>query len=333
MIQSLSDSGVQRSLDQVSTETQALILPLLVSFLLALSIFFLPFWSGAPSSVIGNTGQSSLHSVQEFLSTIFPSISRAWNVGLLAIFTRSEVRRLGFELRWNIPDSAALEWVAAVAITSLACFVQIWPAQNFVNMALAVLVSRVIQLDSFVAIVGALSLLTLYDVTSVFLIPAAGASEIMLEVQQNHAEALASSSLDLALDPSVGRSAMGSVAMQKLTSGTFTPGLLTTKIGDSLGGALGLGDAVFPSLMASFAKRFDSSQATNSDTKISIFAVCMVGYLLGCVACEFAPLISTSGLPALLFIIPCMLCSVLLGSAMSDQLQQLIAYNPKDDTT
>ena len=336
MIQSLADSGLERSLDQVTSETQALILPLLVSFLLALSIFFLPFWSGTPSLMIDNNGQNSLQTVQEFLSTILPTISRTWNVGLLAIFTRSEVRRLAFELKWNVPDSAAFEWVTAVAITSLACFVQMWPAQNFVNMALAILVSRAIQLDSFVAIVGALSLLTLYDVTSVFLIPAAGASDmVLLEVEPHHAEVLVSSSFDVAFESSAGRSAMGSVAMQKLTSETFTPGLLTTKIGNSLGGALGLGDAVFPSLMASFAKRFDDSHdaVTDPGDRISIFAVCMLGYVLGCAACEFAPLISTSGLPALVFIIPCMLCSILIGGAVSGQLQELIAYNPKDEAT
>jgi hypothetical protein len=322
LIQSIADSGLEESLDQVSAETQALILPLLVSFLLALSIFLLPFWSGAPSFVTENEQGVAWN---EVLSTVFPAITQVWNVGLLALFTRSEVRRLGFELKW-IPDSAAFEWTAAVAITGLAVFAQIWPAQNFVNMALAVLVARAIQLDSFGAVVGALSLLTIYDATSVFLIPAAGASEILVQT----GDALASSTRTLASESLAAGSAMGSVAMQKLTSETFTPGLLTTKIGNSLGGALGLGDAVFPSLMASFAKRFDDSHVTISERRISLFAVCMVGYIVGCMACEFAPLVSTTGLPALLFIIPSMLGSLLLGSAVSGQLQELIAYDPKD---
>jgi Signal peptide peptidase len=323
LIRSLADSGIEKSLDQVSTETQALLLPLLVSFFLALSIFLLPFWSGAPT-VVTDTGEVG-STVRELLTKLFPAISQGWNVGLLALFTRAEVRRLGFELKW-IPESAVFEWVAAVTITGLACLTQVWQAQNFVNMALAILVARAIQLDSFVAVVAALTLLTVYDATSVFLIPAAGASEILVRSSGG----LASSTMDLAAESTAAGSAMGSIAIQKLTSGTFAPGLLTTKIGNGLGGALGLGDAVFPSMMATFAKRFDDAQDTSNDKRVSLFPVTMAGYLLGCLACEFTPLISTSGLPALLFIIPLMLGSLILASAISGQLKELVSYDPKN---
>jgi hypothetical protein len=324
LIRSLTDSGLEESLDQISSETQALILPLLVSFLLALSIFLLPFWSGAPS--IPDDGISPFNSdIRDLLSKILPTISQVWNVGLLALFTRSEVRRLGFELKY-IPDSPVFEWVAAVSITGLACFAQLWPAQNFVNMSLAILVARAIQLDSFKAVVGALGLLTLYDVSSVLLIPAAGASEILV----GHSDILASSSMELASESAASASAMGSVAIQKLTSGTFQPGLLVTKVGNSLGGGLGLGDAVFPSLLANFVKRFDESRNAQDD-RLSLFAVSMVGYLLGCFACEFAPLISTSGLPALVFIVPFMLGSVVLASAISGELEELVGFDPKNE--
>jgi len=334
LIQSLTDSGLEQSLDEVSTETKALLLPLLVSFCLALSVFLLPFWSGTPSFMSTDERGSA---IQDFISQVLPTITQVWNVGLLVLFTRSEIRRLGYELKW-IPDSVVFEWIVALGITGIACFGQIWPAQNFVNMALAILVSRAIQLDSFATVVGALSLLTLYDATSVFLIPAAGASEL-LTVSNPHPDAVegflsSSSSLVLTseLSPTAGSSAMGSIAIQKLTSTTFTPGLLTTKIGNSLGGALGLGDAVFPSLLASFVRRFDES-TTDGGKTTSLLVICMVGYLLGCVACEFAPLLSTSGLPALVFIIPFMLMSVLIGSVTTGQLQELIAYNPKESST
>jgi len=122
-------------------------------------------------------------------------------------------------------------------------------------------------------------------------------------------------------------SAMGSVAMQKLTSGTFQPGLLVTKIGNQLGGSLGLGDAVFPSLLSTFVRRFDMAQ--EDEERVSLFAVSIGGYLLGCLACEFAPLISSSGLPALIFIIPFMLGSVLAASSVSGELTSLWQFDPE----
>eukprot|EP00547_Thalassionema_nitzschioides_P008983 CAMPEP_0194229388 /NCGR_PEP_ID=MMETSP0156-20130528/43867_1 /TAXON_ID=33649 /ORGANISM="Thalassionema nitzschioides, Strain L26-B" /LENGTH=487 /DNA_ID=CAMNT_0038961937 /DNA_START=89 /DNA_END=1552 /DNA_ORIENTATION=+ len=314
VIESLKTSGLKESLDQVSTETQALILPIFVSVLLAISVFSIPFWNEL-SGVVPNDELTPIFNIQELLSKAIPQISQVWNAFLLALFTRSEVRRLGREL--SVVDSAFVEWAVAIVIVSFAFFSQIWTAQNFVNMALAVLVARSIQLGKFPAIVGALSLLTLYDATSVFLIPAANAVDVIARSQD---------SIMLA-NASPASSAMGSVAMQKLTSGTFQPGLLVTKIGNQLGGSLGLGDAVFPSLLSTFVRRFDMAQ--EDEERVSLFAVSIGGYLLGCLACEFAPLISSSGLPALIFIIPFMLGSVLAASSVSGELTSLWQFDPE----
>ena len=333
LIQSLTNSGLEDSLDEISTETQALILPLLVSFFLALSVFLLPFWNGSPPMV----GETSVgRDISNLLSTIVPTVSQLWNVGLLTLFTRSEIRRLCYELQW-FPDLAIVEWVAAVSITGLAYWAQLWPAQNFVNMALAILVARAIQLNSFLAVVGALGLLTVYDATSVFLIPAASStSDLSLMDPSN--SVLSSSLLTSAIDgSSVGRSAMGSVAIQKLTSGTFQPGLLVTKIGNNLGGSLGLGDAVFPALLATFVQRFDNlqqrqqQQSQESKGRVSLLAVSITGYLLGCLVCEFAPSLSTTGLPALVFIIPSMLGLVVMASAITGELGELFAFDPSKE--
>lgn len=307
MIQTLSETGFEEALDEVSTETQAILLPLLVSLLLAFSVFLIPFWSGAPS--LGDSAAAS--KAQDVLSTVLPSISQIWNLVLLTLFARAEVRRLGFEL--SVPTSMAAEWAVAVTITGLASLASFWTAQNFLNMALAILVSRAIQLDSFMAVLGALSLLTLYDATSVFLLPAAGASDIMAPNS----------------DSGLG-SVMGSVAMQKLTSSSFQPGLLVTKVGKSLGGALGLGDAVFPSLLASFVKRFDDATA-NENWRLRLFPVSMVGYLLGCLACEFSPLISDSGIPALVFIVPVMLMCVVVAAALDGALRELAMFKSNQE--
>lgn len=329
MIQSLRQSGLGNSLDQISSESQALFLPVLVSVLLAASVFLLPFWNGS-SPLVGEA--SSFAGFQEIISKVVTKISEVWNIGLLGLFTRSELRRLFRELPPNVNaldsevDSSALvtaEWVIAIGITSSAFLLQQWPAQNFVNMALAILVSRAIQLDKFTSVIAALSLLTMYDAASVFLIPAANAMEPTITATSTVLADATSSSASAA------GSAMGSVAIQKLTSGTFQPGLLTTKIGNSLGGSLGLGDAVFPSILANFARRFDLEQNESSEEgRTSLFAISMGGYLLGCLACEFAPMISSSGIPALVFIVPSMVGSVLISAAVSGEVEELLKFEP-----
>lgn len=329
MIQNLANSGIEESLDEVSSEAQALVLPLLVSFLLALSAFLIPFWTGSPTTG-GSAGNTD---IQDLLANIIPTFGQVWNVGLLGLFTRAEVRRLSFE--FNLSTSAVLEWGTALVVTALACLLKLWQAQNFVSMALAILVARAIQFDQFAAVVGALTLLTVYDATSVFLIPAAGASEVLVTATATTTDASdsLSNSVHLAAASEAAGSAMGSVAIQKLTSGSFQPGLLITKIGNRLGGSLGLGDAVFPSILACFVKRFDNSKTVDADNRVSLFVVSIGGYLLGCVACEFAPTISSTGLPALLFILPVMLVSVLLAAALGGELQDLISFDPKEKDT
>jgi len=322
MIQSLNKSKFGESLNEVSTETQALFLPAIVSLLLAISVLFLPLWNGSSDLALsGGDGEfvALLESFRDIATILLPKISQVWNIGLLTLFTRSEIRRLGNELELmpasKIDNSILVisEWVLAIGITSLAFFSQ-WPAQNFVNMSLAILVARAIQLDKFTAIVTALSLLTLYDATSVFIVPVANA----IDATSSTSEVVAANS------------AMGSVAVQKLTSSTFQPGLLTTKIGNSFGGSLGLGDAVFPSLLANFVRRFDLTNEENrNNDRMSLFAVSMIGYFLGCFACEFAPMISSSGIPALVFIIPIMLVSVLIASAINGELEILVQFDPR----
>ena len=325
MIDSLANSGVEECLDEISSETQALILPLLVSFLLALSAFLIPFWSDSPLTTMGDAGTGN-EEIRNLLANVLPTISQIWNVGLLTLFTRSEFRRL-LAYEFQLTTSALLEWGAAATIMTLASIFQLWQAQNFVNMALAILVARAIQFDKLAAIIGALGLLTVYDATSVFLIPAAGASDTLVTTVSDSV----SNSVNLvATSSEAAGSAMGSVAIQKLTSGSFQPGLLVTKIGNRLGGSLGLGDAVFPSILACFVQRFDNSKADDEDRQ-SLFWVSMGGYLLGCGACEFAPMVSSTGLPALLFIIPIMLVSVLSAAALGGELEELISFDPKSD--
>ncbi|CAB9522994.1 expressed unknown protein [Seminavis robusta] len=324
LIQSLASSGIQESLDQVSTDRQALLLPILVSGLLAVSVFLVPFWNLTPPTTALEAAADD-NALADLLKSTLPYVTQVWNAGILTLFTKAELRRLQNELLNALPSSssaAALEWGLAAGITGVAFFSPLWPAQNFVNMAIAIAVARAIQLDKFVAVVGALGLLTLYDASSVFLIPSAGA------LDTDSIIAAASTSTNVLAGSGIGDSAMGSVALQKLTSGTFQPGMLVTKIDDRfLGGSLGLGDAVFPSLLATLVRRFDNDQQTSDNSKrLSLSAVSLVGFLLGCTACEFVP--SATGLPALVFIIPIMLGSVLTAAFANGEVDALWNYEP-----
>jgi hypothetical protein len=359
----VDDSGLEENLDNVNTETQAILLPVLVSGLLAVSVLSLPIWEdginlfGSASSTTTDNNELLLQ-LKKSIADVIPFVSQGWNALLLALFTRAEIRRIGYELFGleitNIDEAIdgdleksrnniqiILEIVIAISITGYgAYYLQYWPACNFVNMSIAILVARAIQLNTFQSIVAALTLLTIYDGASVFLIPAASAfvdsSSSSSSIMVDDSSLLLSSST-LMSDASASASAMGSVAIQKLTSTTFQPGLLVTKLdGDKITGALGLGDAVFPSMLATFLKRFDNEQQTlSTSTSLSLFVVSLVGYIIGCILCEFAPTISTGGIPALVFILPSMLISVTGGARVSNQFDNLWNYNSSssDPTT
>jgi hypothetical protein len=327
MIQSLS-SELGDSLDTVSTETQAILLPLLVSTLLASSVFFLQILGGGSPPTIPSESFDLFSSFQEFL--LF--LSKLWNVALLTLFTRCEVRRLSFQLDWRTKeDQEWIPWLVGLGITAVA-YLGVWPAQNVCNMALACLVARGIQITRFPAIVAALAALTVYDAASVlFFQPAFAASIDSISASGSMLMDSASSTLVAAGDQTgVASSAMGAVAMNKLTSAYFQPGLLVTRIGSNLGGALGLGDAVFPAILAVFANRYDRAiQNDDNAPTVSLFAASMVGYVVGCLACELVPFLSTTtGVPALLLIAPSMLLSVVGVASIRGEVEALWNFDP-----
>jgi len=338
MIKQLS-STVGESLDTVSSETQAIALPILVSVLLATSFAAVKFFNSAdlfPAVDVDDGTAAALQDLVNAIKAYLPLLSVLWNAGILTLFSRSEIRRLAFSL--NIPllqekKAELVPWILGFAIT-LGAYGGIWPAQNVVNMSLAILVGRGIQINKLSSIAGALLLLVAYDVSSVFLIQPAMASTL----DAGGVVAVSDGIQTLvAADPSTAASssAMGAVAVAKLTSQNFQPGLLLTKVGGRMGGALGLGDAVFPSILSTFCLRYDTREnypRDDTNTNVpSLFAVSMAGYVAGCLACEFVPGIGTSGVPALLFILPSMLGSVVIAAALRGELGALWEFAPQDD--
>ena len=354
----VGDSGLEENLDGVDAGTQALAIPALVAGLLAISVVSLPIWSEGflPTPNEASIDAEWVLRLQAAVSKILPFLSQVWNAILLTLFARAEFRRLGSELlgtgigtdsamseesseESSVPKTQIIaECLLAVTVTGYgAYYLQYWPAQNFVNSAIAILVARAIRLDSFNAVVSALALLALYDGASVLLIPGAANAVVDAAVSAGASgttNIVDGSSMALAASSNPASSAMGSVAMQKLTSGGFQPGLLVTKLdGDKLTGTLGLGDAVFPSILASFLKRFDEDCNSNSnsrlenDTKSRLFEASLGGYAAGCAACELVPAIATRGVPALVFIVPFMGLATLLAAVQAGSFEELRLYN------
>lgn len=358
----VDDSGLEENLDGVDAKTQALVLPALVAGLLAISVVSLPFFTegllGSSPADTASLDVEWIADLQASLSKILPFLSQAWNAILLTLFARAEFRRLGAELfgissgelstdeMTPVPKAQIVaECLLAVAVTGYgAYYLQYWPAQNFVNYAIAVLVARAIRLDSFNAVVSALVLLALYDGASVLLIPGAAnaamdaaVSSVGAAASETNKNMVDASSMALAVaSNSVSSSAMGSVAMQKLTSGGFQPGLLVTKLdGNKITGTLGLGDAVFPSILASFLKRFDEDcNKNNSDDnhQSRLFQASLGGYVVGCLACELVPSIATRGVPALVFIVPFMGLATVLSAVQAGRFEELRQYNNNEAT-
>lgn len=286
-----ADGGLEESLDGVSADSQAVLLPVLASSLLAASALSVSLLSNADG---GGDASSSVAA----LAAIVPAVSRTWNGALLVLFARVEIRRAWAE---SAPPSvrarfdpavgaAVVEWAAACAVVA-AAYAGEWPARNFVNAALAATVARVVQIDRASALLVALALLVSYDAASVWVLPAFAATDV-----------------------SSSASAMGSVAASISDSATFVPGLLVCRVKNLPTGSLGLGDAVFPSLLATFVRRFERARETNDDDDGAetppLSAAVLVGYALGCAACETSPRISTTGLPALVYVVPSMLIAL-----------------------
>ena len=208
------------------------------------------------------------------------SLAAVSTAGTLGIFTRAELQRAG------APAATALA-AALVAFAYLVPAAYAWPVQNVLCMCLAIATARALQFSNFAALCAAAAALVAYDVASV------------------------AATLPVASAPTAAAaSPMGAVAVSRLTEG-FQPGLLQVRLGGRVSDVLGLGDAVFPALVAGFAKRYDLAKEESR-----LFPAALAGFGVGCLLCELSPGIDGRGLPALLYILPVMLLAVLATAAV-----------------
>lgn len=310
--------AAERSLDAASPTLQVALLPLLLSATL-LGSFALatPTLLGALGGMdgIGTSGEKTFSAdALGALRGVALGTSQLSNLFVCALFVGIEAREGLNSLRRcadgangadggtperNVtpdiitpdtvtPDKTALSTMpsavaaaALVALASLAPISDVWQLQNVINICVAVSVARVLQLPSLGAIIGALTTLMLYDA----LFAAGGAQA---------AQALADSAGPAAFAAveaagGGGESVMAQVARAKLEGDGFTPGLLQVRLEGRLTDGLGLGDIVFPSMLAGWARRFDLRADGSADARVSSLNAVLGGYAAGCVALEIVP--------------------------------------------
>ncbi|KAL1518746.1 hypothetical protein AB1Y20_003031 [Prymnesium parvum] len=230
-------------------------------------------------------------------------LAAAWSGGVCCLLVNGELQQIA--RRGGPPARTAASYAAlAAALAATAAAYALHgeaavPWRNLVNICVAVGVSRVIQLRSFAAAAAAAAGLALYD----GLATAAAAPAAALDAPPPGA--LADGSL------------MERVASARVAA-DFQPGLLVVAVGGRVTDALGLGDVVFPSLLAGWARRLDAS-AHAAD---GYFGAALRGYVAGCVLLEVTPVELTKA--ALLFFMPSMLASILLHATSRGELEYLI---------
>lgn len=351
-----------RALDAVSPTVQSAALPAVVVSSLFLSILLLQIQNGSDSGLFSDVSAedsalaAQLEAMMESLRSFLPSLVQLSNVAVIGLFVRAEVGKgiaawfadptavqdnpteesgddtsNAFQPAQAIlPVSTALVASAYLAPASIA-----WPIRNLVCSCLGIGVVRAVQIPKLSPIVAALLLLVVYDVYSVGMMLVELGSQSLASSGGEMTNAAAgagvgaTTSVSAVSSGTAASSAMGAVAMSKVDdTSLWQPGLLEVRLRGRVTDLLGLGDAVFPSLLSTYALRFDSSRSNDATNIPYYFAASVAGYGLGCAACEFAPGIGSSGLPALLFIIPAMLTSVLGLSLVRGEFGDIFQYKP-----
>ena len=214
--------------------------------------------------------------------------------------------------------------VAGFAATSQTPF---WALHNVIKGFIAINVARVVQLGRLPFIVLALLGLACYDVLAVYGTQqfTDGGTSIMEAVARARV-GLANSGAESVATVSDGDSnwSLDQVVSAFLTLPIWRPGLFAVSLNGRVTDGLGLGDVIFPSILSTWAVRYDKSAAKPSQ---AIYPSTVFGFVLGLLLCEVFQI--GQGQPALLFIVPSMLTSVLFSGLISSQLPAMWNYNPE----
>ena len=291
--------------------------------------------------------------LQNVVFGVGPVISAVATTGVCALFSKAELQRLfaGIEKDSNgrivFEKKQDIAILIAIVFSAIAVFNPIisklvppsalnggrglWPVGNVVNLLVGVTISRAFLLPTLPLTILALTGLVVYDAFFVL------GTQALTDGGQGIMEAVAMAKLQSASSAVQGAASSvvattssatsnsdvmvatvahssASIPMLAASEALWQPGLLTVYLNGKVSDALGLGDVIFPSLLAGWALRFDNrpNRVVSTKASSSYYRASLAGYALGCVLCEL--LQTGAGAPALLYVVPSMILTMFISN-------------------
>jgi len=333
----LEDESVEavRVLDETDGQTQAVALPVLVAGSLLASFIPVVLSNALSGSSVDNVvGTGALEISKPFLqilSQTLPSVSLLSSAAVVLLFSRVELKVFlsSFRDRNENEEIGIGSNVMATIIGMMLVVTSFysapggiaWPIQNLSNMLTAIVISRAVQLPRLPWIVVSLIGLTCYDlvaVTGTQALTDNGASIMEAVARAKSGLSGVPNSMYTAIEASSGTTQ--SIAGVASSQGQWLPGILQVSVGQQVSDLLGLGDIVFPSILAGWAKRWDIREEKEG-RESGIYRATLSGFAIGCLLCEI--LQTGSGQPALIYLVPAMLATTATKGLFTGQLGRM----------
>lgn len=182
-----------------------------------------------------------------------------------------------------------------------------WVLQDFMGVCVCIMCLSLLLLPNLRAASVLLSLAFLYDVFFVFISPYIFSSSVMADVATDGGNEVSSDENYCEKYPED----EAYCSTKLLPMMIVVPSMFTYQEGESI---LGLGDIVLPGLLAVWAARHDVRMHGRIDSdklRVGYFPIAMLSYAVGLLLANVAVYVFYTGQPALLYIVPCMLGSIL----------------------
>ena len=316
-------------LNDIDGNTQALSLPIIVAGTLISSAIPIVIGSYLKQQIVldNNNLQESAELIKSIISFL-PVLSGIAGAIVCGLFARVELLAIPIFKDLDEKDRESLASILAILLI-LSCELFppsiSWIFQNLANTAVAVSVARLIALPRLTYVAVALIGLACYDLIAVN-------TQILTDGGSSIMEAVAVAKSGIATTGTAASSTTTAAAVASTTSNIISlpsklwlPGLFQINVGGKPSDLLGVGDVVFPSMLASWAKRYDlsfDSGNEDNDESSGLFGASLIGFVLGCLLCEV--LQTGQGQPALIYLVPSMFFTVTLQGFKKNIFQDML---------
>lgn len=185
-------------------------------------------------------------------------------------------------------------FVVGVSVVLVWFVTRHWVANNILGMSICMYMMTVVRLSSIKVAAVLLSLLFFYDIFWVFYSQPIFGKNVMVT---------AAKGLDLPIKLVIPR------ILTPCNPNSYT--------------MLGLGDIALPGLLVVFSRRFDLRQPQAEQHWIGYFHICVIGYALGMFTCFVVLFVFRAAQPALLYLVPGTLGSVVLTGVLRGDIRAL----------